>query len=80
MTILRHFSKFAPLSPLHFEDNWIFLTFHRFLIYQTWIRKNLAGFGFMLKKTFGGGHPNPPPFIQEGLIPPKIQSWPKFLL
>ena len=39
MTILRQFSNFAPLSPPHFEDNWIFLTFHQFLIYQAWITK-----------------------------------------
>ena len=31
--------------PPHFEGNWIFLTLHEFLIYQTWIGKNLAGFG-----------------------------------
>ena len=40
MTTVRHFSKFAPLHPPHFEDNWIFQTFHCFLIYQTWISKN----------------------------------------
>ena len=43
MTILRQFSNFAPLPPPHFEDNWIFKTFHQFHIYQTWIGKNLAG-------------------------------------
>ena len=45
MTILRQFSNFAPLPPPHFEDNWIPLTFHRFLIYQNWISRNLVGFG-----------------------------------
>ena len=45
MAILSHFFNFDPLPPLHFEDNWIFLTFYLFLIYQTWISKNLAGFG-----------------------------------
>ena len=33
------------LVPPHFEDNWIFLTFHLSLIYRNWISKNLAGFG-----------------------------------
>ena len=38
-------SNFAPLPQPHFEDNCIFLTFHRFHIYQTWISKNVAGVG-----------------------------------
>ena len=42
---LAHFSNFSPLPPLHFLNNWIFLTFNRFLIYQTWISKGLAGLG-----------------------------------
>ena len=33
-------SNFAPVPPPHFQDNWIFLTFHQFLIYQTWAEKN----------------------------------------
>ena len=37
--------QLCPLPPPHFEDNWIFLFFHRFLMYRTWIRKYLAGFG-----------------------------------
>ena len=45
-----------------FEDNWIFLTFHRFLIYQAWISKNLAFVGVMRKKPFAV-IPTPPPFI-----------------
>ena len=45
MAILRHVYNFAPLPPPHFEDNWILLTFHLFLIYRSWIGKNLAGFG-----------------------------------
>ena len=28
-----------PHTHTHFEDNLIFLTFHKFLIYRTWIRK-----------------------------------------
>ena len=45
MTILSQFFSFAPPLPPHFEDNWIFSTLHRFLIYQTWIRKDWADFG-----------------------------------
>ena len=43
MAILRHFFN-LPFPPPHFEDNWIFLTFHLFLIYRACIRTNLAGF------------------------------------
>ena len=39
------FQLCLPLPPSHFEDNWNVLTFHLFLIYRTWISKNLDGFG-----------------------------------
>ena len=45
LTVFETLFQLWPLRPPHFEDNWMFLTFHRFPVYQTWISKNLAGFG-----------------------------------
>ena len=48
---IMHFKPiFQPIPqiwrslPPHFKDDWIFLTFHLFLVYRTWISKNLARF------------------------------------
>ena len=44
-----HFETLFPNFPLTLphilRTIGIFLTFHLFLTYRTWIRKNLAGFG-----------------------------------
>ena len=41
-TIFQRISQICPSLPPHFEDNWILLTFHQYLIYRAWISKNLA--------------------------------------
>ena len=43
--------NFEPLLPLHFEDDWIFLTFPLFLVYRTWISKNLGWFWLILSRV-----------------------------
>ena len=46
MTILRHFSNFAPLPPPQFEDNWIFFNFPSISYLSNLDEQNLAGFGW----------------------------------
>ena len=60
------FLKFEPLNPPHFRDDCIFVTFLLFLIYRTWISKNLASLVHSeqshLQETVGV-IPTPPPPI-----------------
>ena len=42
---LKHFFNFTLLRPPNFEDSLTFLTLHLFLVYGTWISKNLESFG-----------------------------------
>ena len=45
MTVFDTLFQVCTSPSPTFLDNWIFLIFHRFLIYQTWISQNLTGFG-----------------------------------